>query len=124
MGRIMSGYVDLIAARHPKIGGITEFAKNATVPVINAGDGANQHPTQSLVDIYTIACEKKRLDNLEIGILGDLRYGRSVHSLMSLMSKYPNNNFTLISHPSLKIDSEKKVVNSTSFGANAATSIF
>jgi aspartate carbamoyltransferase catalytic subunit len=107
-GRIISNYADIIVARHPKAGSIAELAKYATVPVINAGDGVNQHPTQSLVDIYTIFCEKKRMDNLKIGIVGDLKYGRTVHSLLNLMSRHPNNHFTLISHDSLALDSAKK----------------
>jgi aspartate carbamoyltransferase catalytic subunit len=107
-GRVMSNYADIIAIRHDKANSAAEFAKYATVPVINAGDGANQHPTQSLVDIYTIFCEKKKLNNLKIGILGDLKYSRTVHSLLELMSQYSGNHFTLISHPSLALDAKKK----------------
>lgn len=102
-GRIVSSYADILIARHPENGSIAELAKYATVPVINAGDGTNQHPTQSLVDLYMIFCEKKRLDNLKIGVLGDLKYGRTVHSLLTLMNRYENNHFTLISHPSLAL---------------------
>ncbi len=107
-GRIVSNYSDIIVVRHPQIGSAAELAEYASVPVINAGDGANQHPSQSLVDLYTIFCEKGRLDNLKIGILGDLKYGRAVHSLLNLMSRNSSNSFTLISHPSLVLDSEKK----------------
>jgi aspartate carbamoyltransferase catalytic subunit len=107
-GRIMSSYADIIAIRHNTIDSAAELAKYASVPVINAGDGSNQHPTQSLVDIYTIFCEKKRLDNLKIGILGDLKYSRTVHSFLELMSRYSGNEFTLISHPSLALDVNKK----------------
>lgn len=107
-GRIVSNYSDIIVSRHSEIGSIKELATYATVPVINAGDGANQHPTQSLVDIYTIYCEKKKMDNLNIGIVGDLKYSRTVHSLLSLMKYYPNNRFTLISHPNLALDPVKK----------------
>lgn len=107
-GRVMSNYADIIAIRHDKANSAAEFSKYATVPVINAGDGANQHPTQSLVDIYTIFCEKKKLNNLKIGILGDLKYSRTVHSLLELMSRYSGNQFTLISHPSLALDAKKK----------------
>jgi aspartate carbamoyltransferase catalytic subunit len=107
-GRIISNYSDVIVARHPQEGSVAELAKHATVPVINAGDGTNQHPTQALVDIYTIFCEKKKLNNLKIGVLGDLKYGRAVQSLLTLMSRYPGNQFTLISHPSLALDPEKK----------------
>jgi len=107
-GRIISNYADIIVARHPEVGSIAELAEHATVSVINAGDGINQHPTQSLVDIYTIFCEKKRLDNLKIGIVGDLKYGRTVHSLLNLMSRHKSNHFTLISDSSLALDAEKK----------------
>ena len=109
-GRIVSNYSDIIVMRHPKIGSVDELAKFVTVPVINAGDGANQHPTQSLVDIYTISCEKKRLDNLKIGVIGDLKHGRAVNSFLTLMSRYKNNSFTLISHPALKINAKTKSV--------------
>lgn len=107
-GRIVSNYADIIVMRHPKIGSVNEFSQFAHVPVINAGDGSNQHPTQSLVDLYTIFREKKTLDKLRIGILGDLRHGRAVHSLMTLLTRYPNNHFTLISHPSLGLEEETK----------------
>ena len=107
-GRIVSNYADIIVMRHPKIGSVNEFAQFAHVPVINAGDGSNQHPTQSLVDLYTIFREKKTLDGLRIGILGDLKHGRAVHSLMTLLTRYKNNHFTLISHPSLGLEKETK----------------
>lgn len=107
-GRIVSNYADIIVMRHPKIGSVNELAEFAHVPIINAGDGSNQHPTQSLVDVYTIFREKKTLDGLRIGILGDLKHGRAVHSLMTLLTRYKNNHFTLISHPSLGLDEESK----------------
>lgn len=107
-GRIMSNYADIIVMRHPKIGSVAELAEYATVPVINAGDGSNQHPTQSLVDLYTIFREKKKLDGLRIGMLGDLKHGRAVHSLMTLLSRYSKNHFTLISHSSLALDEKSK----------------
>lgn len=107
-GRMISNYADFIVMRHPDTGSVAELSEYATVPVINAGDGANQHPTQALVDIYTIFCEKKRLNNLKIGVLGDLKNGRTVHSLLTLMSRNSGNQFTLISHPSLALDQEKK----------------
>lgn len=107
-GRIVSNYSDIIVCRHPTIGSIKELATYATVPVINAGDGANQHPTQSLVDLYTIFCEKKRLTNLRIGILGDIKHSRTIYSLLVLMRYYSNNHFTIISHPSLALDVTKK----------------
>jgi aspartate carbamoyltransferase catalytic subunit len=107
-GRVVSNYADIIVMRHPRIGSVAEFARYATIPVINAGDGANQHPSQSLADIYTIFCEKKKLNNLKIGIVGDLKYGRSVHSFLNLMSLYSGNSFTLISHPGLALDIKNK----------------
>lgn len=107
MGRMVSNYCDIVVMRHPKIGSVAEFSKYATVPVINAGDGANQHPTQSLVDLYTIFCEKKKINNLRVGVLGDLKHGRTVHSLLTLLSCYSGNHFTLISHPSLMLDRQK-----------------
>ncbi len=108
MARVMSKYADLIAMRHPEIGSVAEFSKHAEVPVINAGDGSNQHPSQSLVDMYTIFCEKKRLNNLKIGFLGDLKYGRAARSLLTVLSKYSDNHFVLISHPSLSLDKKIK----------------
>lgn len=107
MGRVMSCYADLIVMRHSKIGSVAEFAKYATVPVINAGDGAGHHPSQSLLDIYTILSEKNRLDNLTIGLVGDLKNSRTISSLLTLLSQYSNNKFILISHDSLKYDIKK-----------------
>lgn len=107
-GRIMSNYADIITIRHKEEKSADEFAKYSSVPVINAGDGANQHPTQSLVDIYTIFCEKKRLNNLKIGILGDLKHSRTIHSLLELLSRYSDNQFTLISHPDLRLNPTRK----------------
>ena len=107
-GRMMSSYSDVIVMRHPKIGSAAELSEYSTAPVINAGDGSNQHPTQSLVDIYTIFREKGRLDNLRIGMLGDLKHGRAVRSLMTILSRYSSNQFTLISRPSLALDPERK----------------
>lgn len=104
MGRVMSGYADMIVMRHPEAGSAAEFSQTALVPVINGGDGANQHPTQSLADLYTIQIEKGRLDNLTIGVMGDLKHSRTVHSLLSLLNLYPGNRFVLISHPSLRLD--------------------
>lgn len=104
MGRVMSGYADMIVMRHPDAGSVAAFSERALVPVINGGDGANQHPTQALADLYTIQHEKGRLDNLTIGIIGDPKHSRTAHSLISLISKYPGNRFILISHPSLRLD--------------------
>jgi aspartate carbamoyltransferase catalytic subunit len=102
MGRILSGYADIVAMRHPDNGSVAEFASTASVPVINAGDGANQHPTQALLDLYTILVEKGTLDGLTIGFIGDLKYGRTVHSLISLLQHY-RVNFWFISHPLLAL---------------------
>jgi aspartate carbamoyltransferase catalytic subunit len=102
MGRILSGYADIVAMRHPLSGSVAAFASAASVPVINAGDGANQHPTQALLDLYTIFQEKRALDGLTIGFIGDLKYGRTVHSLISLLQHYEVN-FHFISHPLLAL---------------------
>lgn len=104
---IMSGYADMIVMRHPKENSVAAFAEYASVPVINAGDGANQHPTQSLVDLYTIYREKGRLENLTIGFMGDLKYSRTVFCLLTVLSHYKNN-FIFIAPPSLRISSERK----------------
>lgn len=97
MGRILSGYADVVAVRHPGNGSVAAFASTADVPVINAGDGANQHPTQALLDLYTIFMEKRTLDGLTIGFIGDLKYSRTVHSLISLLQHY-NVTLHFISH--------------------------
>ncbi len=107
MARIMSGYADMIVMRHPKEYSVASFAEYASVPVINAGDGANQHPTQALVDLYTIYREKGRLENLTIGFMGDLKYSRTVFCLLNLLSYYKNN-FIFIAPPSLRISDERK----------------
>lgn len=107
MARIMSGYADMIVMRHPKEHSVSAFAEYASVPVINAGDGANQHPTQALVDLYTIYREKGRLENLTIGFMGDLKYSRTVFCLLTVLSHYKNN-FIFIAPPSLAIGDERK----------------
>ena len=101
--RVVSGYADIIAMRHPKEGAPTVAANNSIVPVINAGDGGHNHPTQTLTDLLTIKKKKKRLDNLTIGLCGDLKFGRTIHSLISAMSRYENIKFILISPNELKI---------------------
>jgi len=101
--RVVSGYADIIAMRYPKEGAPTVAANNSIVPVINAGDGGHNHPTQTLTDLLTISREKKRLDNLTIGLCGDLKFGRTIHSLISAMSRYENIKFILISPNELKI---------------------
>ena len=101
--RTVGCYSDIIAMRHPKEGAPLVASIKSTVPVINAGDGGHNHPTQTLTDLLTIACEKKRLDNLTIGVCGDLKFGRTVHSLITAMSRYKNIKFVLISPEELKI---------------------
>ena len=99
----ISCYADIIAMRHPKEGAPLVAAKAASIPVINAGDGGHNHPTQTLTDLLTIFREKGRLNNLKIGFCGDLKFGRTVHSLISAMSRYEGNSFVLISPEELKI---------------------
>ena len=101
--RMVSAYADVIAMRHPKEGAPIVASRVATVPVINAGDGGHFHPTQTLTDLLTIHKKKGRFDNLIIGICGDLKYGRTVHSLISAMSRYENVKFVLISPEELKL---------------------
>ncbi|QJR80574.1 aspartate carbamoyltransferase [Alteromonas pelagimontana] len=99
--RVLSGYSDIIAMRHPAAGSVAEFAEGSRVPVINGGDGANEHPTQALLDLFTIKREVeyhgKDIDGLHIAMIGDLRYGRTVHSLSKMLCQYNNLHFTLIS---------------------------
>jgi aspartate carbamoyltransferase catalytic subunit len=99
--RVLSSYSDIIAMRHPKSGSVAEFAQGSRVPVINGGDGANEHPTQALLDLYTIkkelAYHGAGLDGLHICMMGDLKFGRTVHSLSRLLALYPKVRFTLIS---------------------------
>ncbi|MBQ6842306.1 MAG: aspartate carbamoyltransferase, partial [Firmicutes bacterium] len=96
-------YADIIAMRHPKEGAPMVAAMNASIPVINAGDGGHNHPTQTLADLLTIYREKGRLDNLTVGFCGDLKFGRTVHSLIAALSRYENNRFVLISPDELKL---------------------
>ena len=101
--RVVGCYSDIIAMRHPKEGAPLVASFKSTVPVINAGDGGHNHPTQTLTDLLTISCKKNRLDNLVIGLCGDLKFGRTVHSLITAMSRYKNIKFILISPEELKI---------------------
>ena len=103
--KILSCYADIMAIRHPKEGAPYVASRNASVPVINAGDGGHQHPTQTLADLLTISREKGRLHNLTIGLCGDLKYGRTVHSLIEAMSRYEGIRFVLISPEELKLPS-------------------
>ena len=101
--RVVGGYADIIAMRHPKEGAPLVAMQKSIVPIINAGDGGHNHPTQTLTDLLTISCEKNRLDDLTIGLCGDLKFGRTVHSLITAMSRYKNIKFVLISPEELKI---------------------
>jgi aspartate carbamoyltransferase catalytic subunit len=105
--RVMSGYSDIIAMRHPEEGSVAEFAAASRVPVINGGDGANEHPSQALLDLYTIKSEMHGLggsiDNIRIALIGDLRYGRTVHSLCRLLSLFNGLTVHLISPQELRM---------------------
>lgn len=101
--KVVSGYADIIAMRHPKEGAPLVASNNSNVPIINAGDGGHNHPTQTLLDLLTISIEKGRLDNFTIGLCGDLKFGRTVHSLVTALSNYDNIKFILISPDELKI---------------------
>ena len=101
--RTVGAYADIIAMRHPKEGAPMVASRKSTVPIINAGDGGHNHPTQTLTDLLTISREKGRFDNLTIGLCGDLKFGRTVHSLISAMSRYENVKFILISPDELRI---------------------
>lgn len=101
--KVISCYADIIAMRHPKEGAALVAANNATVPVINAGDGGHCHPTQTLADLLTIKREKGRLNDLVVGFCGDLKFGRTVHSLINAMSRYQGIKFVLISPDELKL---------------------
>ncbi len=97
--RVVSCYADIIAMRHPKEGAATVAAAKATVPVINAGDGGHHHPTQTLTDLLTIHRLKGRLDHMTVGLCGDLKFGRTVHSLIKAMCRYTGVRFLLVSPP-------------------------
>ncbi len=105
---VVSGYADIIAMRHPKEGAPMVASMKSGVPIINAGDGGHNHPTQTLADLLTIKMEKGHLDNLTIGLCGDLKFGRTVHSLVAAMSRYPGVKFVLISPDELKLPSYVK----------------
>ncbi len=101
--RVISAYADIIAMRHPKAGAPYVASCHATIPVINAGDGGHSHPTQTLTDLLTISREKGRLDHLTVGLCGDLKYGRTVHSLIDAMARYEGVRFVLISPEELQL---------------------
>lgn len=101
--RTISCYADIVAMRHPKEGAPMVAAQYSRIPVINAGDGGHQHPTQTLTDLLTIKSVKGRLDNMTIGLCGDLKFGRTVHSLVSALVRYPGIKFILISPDELRM---------------------
>jgi aspartate carbamoyltransferase catalytic subunit len=103
--RVISCYADICAIRHPKEGAPLVGSIKSLIPVINAGDGGHQHPTQTLTDLLTIKQKKGRLDNLTVGLCGDLKFGRTVHSLISALVRYDNVKFVLISPEELKVPS-------------------
>ena len=101
--RVISCFADICAMRHPKEGAPMVAAGKSTIPVINAGDGGHQHPTQTLTDLLTIRSLKGRLGSFTIGLCGDLKFGRTVHSLINALVRYPNIHFIFISPPELKV---------------------
>ena len=101
--RVISCYADICAMRHPKEGAAYVASTKSSIPVINAGDGGHQHPTQTLTDLYTIRSLKGRLSNRTVGLCGDLKFGRTVHSLINALSRYEGIRFILISPPELKV---------------------
>ena len=103
--RVISCFADICAMRHPKEGAAMVASQHATIPVINAGDGGHQHPTQTLTEMLTIRSLKGRLDNMTIGLCGDLKFGRTVHSLIHALVRYPGIRFVLISPEELKLPS-------------------
>jgi aspartate carbamoyltransferase catalytic subunit len=103
--RVISCYADICAIRHPKEGAALVASQKSGIPVINAGDGGHQHPTQTLTDLMTIRALRGRLDNLTIGLCGDLKFGRTVHSLINALIRYENVRFVLISPEELRIPS-------------------
>lgn len=107
--RVVGCYADIIAMRHPKEGAPLVASRYSSVPVINAGDGGHNHPTQTLADLLTIKREKGRFDGLTIGLCGDLKFGRTVHSLISAMSRYKNVRFVMISPSELRIPDYVKI---------------
>lgn len=108
--RVLSGYSDVIAMRHPQAGSVAEFAAASRVPVINGGDGSNEHPSQALLDLYTIRSEicarGRSLDQLRIAMVGDLRYGRTVHSLSKLLCLYPGVQVALVAPEALRMPAQ------------------
>ena len=114
--RMISCYADILAMRHPKEGAPLVASMNATIPVVNAGDGGHNHPTQTLADLLTIHCEKGRFTDLTIGLCGDLKFGRTVHSLIAAMCRYTGVKFVLIAPEELKLPSYVKTQHSLPSG--------
>lgn len=108
--RVLSGYSDVIVMRHPEAGSVAEFAEASRVPVINGGDGPNEHPSQALLDLYTMRQESRAkgrtLDGLRIALIGDLKYGRAVHSLCKLLCLFDNISLHLVSPPELELPAD------------------
>ncbi|MCB1672550.1 MAG: aspartate carbamoyltransferase, partial [Pseudomonadales bacterium] len=108
--RVISGYSDVIVMRHPQAGSVEEFARASRVPVINGGDGPNEHPSQALLDLYTIkkelAGQERGIEGMKIAMVGDLKHGRTVHSLSQLLLQYDNVELTLISPQELRMPAE------------------
>tara|TARA_Y100001936_G_scaffold89219_1_gene87740 strand:- start:809 stop:1822 length:1014 start_codon:yes stop_codon:yes gene_type:complete len=123
--QVLSGYSDIIVMRHPENGSVDEFAKASRVPVINGGDGSNEHPTQALLDLYTIKKEltqnNKNLEGLRIALVGDLKYGRAVHSLCKILSLYEDIKINLVSPNELKLP--KKYISNSKIQINETESI-
>jgi len=103
--RTLECYADVIAVRHPEVGSARRIANAVAIPVLNAGDGAGEHPTQALLDAFTIYSRMKRLENLKIVLLGDLKHGRTVHSILPALAQFPGNRFALVSPKALALDS-------------------
>lgn len=108
--RVLSGYSDIIAMRHPEAGSVAQFAAASRVPVLNAGDGPNEHPSQALLDLYTIKKElqsrDRGIDGLRIALVGDLKYGRAVHSLCKLLRLFDHIHYKLVAPPGLRLPEE------------------
>lgn len=104
--RVVAGFADTIVLRHPEVGAAAQAALASAVPIINAGDGAGHHPTQALLDLYTIRQELGRLDRLRIGLVGDLKHGRTVRSLALLLGQFPGNELVLVSPAELRMEDD------------------
>lgn len=122
--RIVSGYSDVIVMRHPLEGSVKAASLYSRCPIVNAGDGGHLHPTQTLTDIFTLYNIKQRLGGMDIGVCGDLKYGRTVHSLIKAMTRFPGNRFYLISTPELTVpDYIKQIITRSGSECTEASSI-